>query len=154
MPIWEAAGLAPYPAGGWARLGRRWRSSAATARSRESEAIQSPADRYLLVARRAVEEAAAIEIDHLPLETSTPVTGSRLLGLRLTVAYRGEVRGPWHALAQPRCDMLRRRPRPRAARACAVTAAIQGRSTAASVIDVALALAQASRKASTRSARS
>jgi hypothetical protein len=57
-------------------------------------------DRYLLVARRAVEEAAAVEIDHLPLETFDARTRFALSWVRLyarTVAPKSEAR--WQALA-------------------------------------------------------
>ena len=57
-------------------------------------------DRYLLVARRAVEEAAAIEIDHLPLETFDARTRFALSWARLYgrgVAPKSEAR--WQALA-------------------------------------------------------
>jgi hypothetical protein len=57
-------------------------------------------DRYLLVARRAVEEAAAIEIDHLPLETFDPRTRFALSWVRLfgrEIAAKSEAR--WQALA-------------------------------------------------------
>ena len=62
------------------------------------EAVE--AERYLLVARRAVEEAAAIEIDHLPLETFDQRTRFGLSWVRLygrSIAPKSEAR--WQALA-------------------------------------------------------
>ena len=55
---------------------------------------------YLVVARRAVEEAAAIVIDHLPLETFDVRTRFALSWARLyrrSVAPKSEAR--WQALA-------------------------------------------------------
>jgi hypothetical protein len=57
-------------------------------------------DRYLLVARRAVEEAASVEVDHLPLETFDARTRFALSWVRLygrAVAPKSEAR--WQALA-------------------------------------------------------
>ena len=57
-------------------------------------------EKYLIIARRAVEEAAAIEIDHLPLETFDPRTRFVLSWVRLYgrgIAPKSEAR--WQALA-------------------------------------------------------
>jgi len=57
-------------------------------------------EKYLIIARRAVEEAAAIEIDHLPLETFDPRTRFVLSWIRLYgrgIAPKSEAR--WQALA-------------------------------------------------------
>ena len=58
------------------------------------------ADRYLILARRAVDEAAAIEIDHLPLETFDALTRFALSWTRLYgrgIAAKSEAR--WESLA-------------------------------------------------------
>ena len=57
-------------------------------------------EKYLIIARRAVEEAAAIEIDHLPLETFDPRTRFVLSWIRLYgrgIAPKSEAR--WQTLA-------------------------------------------------------
>jgi putative DNA methylase len=99
VPMWEAAGLAPTD---------QLMASAGPAMEivgRYSEVLDNlgepvEPDRYLLVARRAVEEAAAIEIDHLPLETFDARTRFALSWVRLygrSVAPKSEAR--WQALA-------------------------------------------------------
>lgn len=99
VPMWEAAGLAPTD---------QLMASAGPAMEvvgRYSEVLDNlgepvEPDRYLLVARRAVEEAASIEIDHLPLETFDSRTRFALSWMRLygrRVAPKSEAR--WQALA-------------------------------------------------------
>jgi adenine-specific DNA methylase len=99
LPMWEAAGLAPTD---------QLMASAGPAMEvvgRYSEVLDNRGepvepDRYLLVARRAVEEAASIEVDHLPLETFDARTRFALSWVRLyghTVAPKSEAR--WQALA-------------------------------------------------------
>jgi adenine-specific DNA methylase len=99
VPMWEAAGLAPTDqlmasAGPAMEVVGRY-SEVLDARG---EAVEP--DRYLLVARRAVEEAASIEIDHLPLETFDARTRFALSWVRLygrAAAAKSEAR--WQALA-------------------------------------------------------
>jgi adenine-specific DNA methylase len=99
VPSWEATGLAPTDqlmasAGPAMEVVGRYRSVL--------DALGEPVepDRYLLVARRAVEEAAAIEIDHLPLETFDARSRFALSWVRLygrSIAPKSEAR--WQALA-------------------------------------------------------
>jgi adenine-specific DNA methylase len=99
IPMWEGAGLAPTDqlmasAGPAMEVVGRY-DSVLNSLGEEVEP-----DRYLLVARRAVEEAAAIEIDHLPLETFDPRTRFALSWVRLfgrEIAAKSEAR--WQALA-------------------------------------------------------
>ncbi len=99
IPAWEAAGLAPTD---------QLMASAGPAMEvvgRYSEVLDTlgnpvEASKYLLVARRAVEESAAVEIDHLPLETFDVRTRFALSWVRLYgrgVAPKSEYR--WQALA-------------------------------------------------------
>jgi adenine-specific DNA methylase len=99
VPMWEKAGLAPTD---------QLMASAGPAMEvvgRYSEVIDNlgepvEPDRYLLVARRAIEEAASIEVDHLPLETFDARTRFALSWARLYgrgVAAKSEAR--WQALA-------------------------------------------------------
>ncbi len=99
VPMWEAAGLAPTDqlmasAGPAMEIVGRY----SEVRDNLGEPVEP--DRYLLVARRAVEEAAAIEIDHLPLETFDIRTRFALSWVRLYgrgIAPKSEAR--WQALA-------------------------------------------------------
>ena len=99
IPMWEAAGLAPTD---------QLMASAGPAMEAVGRYEQvlnhlgDPVDpaHYLVVARRAVEEAAAIVIDHLPLETFDVRTRFALSWARLyrrSVAPKSEAR--WQALA-------------------------------------------------------
>jgi adenine-specific DNA methylase len=99
VPSWESAGLAPTDqlmasAGPAMEVVGRYGSVLNSL----GEPVEP--DRYLLIARRAVEEAAAIEIDHLPLETFDPRTRFALSWVRLygrEAAAKSEAR--WQALA-------------------------------------------------------
>jgi putative DNA methylase len=99
VSMWDAAGLAPTD---------QLMASAGPAMEavgRYSEVLNhlgDPVDpaHYLIVARRAVEEAAAVVIDHLPLETFDMRTRFALSWARLyrrSVAPKSEAR--WQALA-------------------------------------------------------
>ena len=99
IPRWEAAGLAPTD---------QLMASAGPAMEvvgRYSKVLDNVGNtvepsKYLLVARRAVEEAAAIEVDHLPLETFDSRTRFALSWVRLygrASAPKSEMR--WQALA-------------------------------------------------------
>jgi putative DNA methylase len=99
IPKWDAAGLAPTD---------QLMASAGPAMEavgRYAEVLNhlgNPVDpaHYLVVARRAVEEAAAVVIDHLPLETFDMRTRFALSWVRLyrrSVAAKSEAR--WQALA-------------------------------------------------------
>jgi putative DNA methylase len=99
VPSWESTGLAPTDqlmasAGPAMEVVGRY----GVVLNSLGEPVEP--DRYLLVARRAVEEAAAIEIDHLPLETFDPRTRFALSWVRLygrEAAAKSEAR--WQALA-------------------------------------------------------
>lgn len=99
VPQWESAGLAPTDqlmasAGPAMEVVGRYSAVLDTL----GEPVEP--DRYLLVARRAVEEAAAVEIDNLPLETFDARTRFALSWVRLyarTIAPKSEAR--WQALA-------------------------------------------------------
>lgn len=108
VPMWEAAGLA-LPDQRMASAG-----PAMEVVGRYSEVLDNlgepvAPDRYLLVARRAVDEAAAIEIDHLPLETfdvRTRFALSWVRDYRRSVAAKSDAR--WQALAADlEMEMLR-----------------------------------------------
>ncbi len=99
IPMWDAAGLAPTD---------QLMASAGPAMEvvgRYEQVLNhlgDPVDpaHYLVVARRAVEEAAAVEIDHLPLETFDTRTRFALSWARLygrSVAPKSEAR--WQSLA-------------------------------------------------------
>jgi putative DNA methylase len=99
IPMWDAAGLAPTD---------QLMASAGPAMEAVGRYEQvlnhlgDPVDpaHYLVVARRAVEEAAAVVIDHLPLETFDVRTRFALSWARLyrrSVAAKSEAR--WQALA-------------------------------------------------------
>ena len=146
VPMWEAAGLA---------LPDQRMASAGPAMEivgRYNEVLDhlgEPVDpeRYLLVARRAVDEAAAIEIDHLPLETfdlRTRFALSWVRDHRRGVAPKSDAR--WQALGTD-LEMDRFRgvltdagKGVRLATAAEFTIPVDATS---SVIDVALALAKA-----------
>ena len=99
VQMWEAAGLAPTDqlmasAGPAMEVVGRY--------SKVVDNLGEPVepDRYLLVARRAIEEAASIEVDHLPLETFDARTRFALSWTRLYgrgIAPKSEAR--WQALA-------------------------------------------------------
>ncbi|WP_270886255.1 DUF1156 domain-containing protein [Pedococcus sp. 5OH_020] len=99
VPAWEAAGLAPTD---------QLMASAGPAMEVVGRYIvvhdnlgnPVEADRYLLVARRAVEQAASVQIDHLPIETFDARTRFALSWVRLygrTIAPKSEAR--WQTLA-------------------------------------------------------
>lgn len=99
VPGWEAAGLAPTDqlmasAGPAMEIVGRYDAVLDTLGERVEPV------RYLIVARRAVEEAAAIEVDHLPLEAFDARTRFALSWVRLngrSAAPKSEAR--WQALA-------------------------------------------------------
>lgn len=98
IPLWDAAGLAPTDQ----RMASAGPAMEAVGRyAQVLNHLGDPVDPayYLVVARRAVEEAAAIEIDHLPLETFDKRTRFALSWARLyrrSVAPKSEAR--WEAL--------------------------------------------------------
>jgi adenine-specific DNA methylase len=99
VPMWESAGLAPTDqlmasAGPAMEVVGRY----SVVLDNVGEPVEP--DKYLLVARRAVETAAAIDVDHLPLETFDPRTRFALSWVRLyerKIAPKSEAR--WQALA-------------------------------------------------------
>ena len=99
VPSWEAAGLAPTDQL-MASAGPAMEVVGQYEKVLDNLGDPVQADRYLIIARRAVEEAAAIEIDHLPLETFDARTRFALSWTRLygrSVAPKSEAR--WQALA-------------------------------------------------------
>ena len=99
IPMWDAAGLAPTDQ----LMASAGPAMEAVGRyQRVLNHLGDPVDpaHYLVVARRAVEEAAAVVIDHLPLETFDVRTRFALSWARLyrrSVAPKSEAR--WQALA-------------------------------------------------------
>lgn len=99
IPMWDAAGLAPTDQ----LMASAGPAMEAVGRyERVLNHLGDPVDpaHYLVVARRAVEEAAAVVIDHLPLETFDVRTRFALSWTRLyrrSVAPKSEAR--WQALA-------------------------------------------------------
>ena len=99
IPMWDSAGLAPTDQ----RMASAGPAMEAVGRyAQVLSHLGDPVDpaHYLVVARRAVEEAASIEIDHLPLETFDKRTRFALSWTRLyrrSVAPKSEAR--WEALA-------------------------------------------------------
>ena len=104
-------------------------------------------DHYLLVARKAVQDAEAVEIDHLPLDTFDARTRFALWWVRIfrkTVAPKSELR--WQALASDMEITDLRDLVPDAEKGCRFVAASDFRKSIndlSSVIDVALAMANA-----------
>jgi putative DNA methylase len=99
LPIWEQAGLAPTDML-MASAGPAMEVVGRYSRVLDIKGAPVEADRYLLSARRAVQEAAAIEVDHLPLETFDVRTRFALWWIRLygrQLAPKSELR--WQALA-------------------------------------------------------
>jgi putative DNA methylase len=99
VPQWEAAGLAPTDQL-MASAGPAMEVVGRYSRVLDNLGNAVEPDRYLLVARRAVEEAAAVDIDHLPLETFDARTRFALSWVRLygrSIAPKSEAR--WQALA-------------------------------------------------------
>lgn len=99
VPQWEAAGLAPTDQL-MASAGPAMEIVGRYVRVLDNLGNEVEPDRYLLVARRAVEEAASVEIDHLPLETFDARTRFALSWVRLygrSIAPKSEAR--WQALA-------------------------------------------------------
>jgi adenine-specific DNA methylase len=146
IPFWEATGLAPTD---------QLMASAGPAMEvvgqyevvldNLGEPVEP--DRYLLVARRAVEEAAAIEIDHLPLETFDPRTRFALSWVRLygrDTAPKSEAR--WQALASD-LDLERLKgiliDSGKGVRLCPARDHVKTIDDSTAVVDVALAMAKA-----------
>ena len=99
LPMWERAGLAPTDML-MASAGPAMEVVGRYSRVLDIKGQPVEPDRYLLSARRAVQEAAAIEVDHLPLETFDVRTRFALWWVRLygrQVAPKSELR--WQALA-------------------------------------------------------
>ncbi|MGH2596028.1 MAG: DUF1156 domain-containing protein [Actinomycetota bacterium] len=99
LPMWERAGLAPTDML-MASAGPAMEVVGRYSRVLDIKGQPVEPDRYLLSARRAVQEAAAIEVDHLPLETFDVRTRFTLWWVRLygrQVAPKSELR--WQALA-------------------------------------------------------
>ena len=146
IPFWEATGLAPTD---------QLMASAGPAMEVVGhyevvlDNLGRPVepDRYLLVARRAVEEAAAIEIDHLPLETFDPRTRFALSWVRLygrDIAPKSEAR--WQALASD-LDLERLKgiliDSGKGVRLCPARDHAKAIDESSAVVDVALAMAKA-----------
>jgi putative DNA methylase len=99
IPMWDAAGLAPTDQL-MASAGPAMEAVGRYAQVLNHLGNPVGPSHYLVVARRAVEEAAAVVIDHLPLETFDMRTRFALSWARLyrrSVAPKSEAR--WQALA-------------------------------------------------------
>ncbi len=99
VPMWDAAGLAPTDQL-MASAGPAMEAVGRYEQVLDHRGNAVDPARYLVVARRAVEEAAAIEIDHLPLNAFDARTRFTLSWARLyrrSVAPKSEAR--WQALA-------------------------------------------------------
>ncbi len=99
VPAWDAAGLAA-PDQRMASAGPAMEVFGRYSKVLNNLGEEVEADRYLILARRAVDEAAAIEIDHLPLETFDALTRFALSWTRLYgrgIAAKSEAR--WESLA-------------------------------------------------------
>jgi putative DNA methylase len=99
VPMWESAELAPTDQL-MASAGPAMEVVGRYAALFDHRGEQVEPARYLIVARRAVQEAAAIEIDNLPLETFDARTQFALFWVRLyarSLAPKSE--GRWQALA-------------------------------------------------------
>lgn len=99
VAMWEAAGLAPQDQK-MASAGPAMEVVGRYSEVLDHVGTQVEPDRYLLVARRAVEEAANVEIDHLPLETFDSRTRFALSWVRVwarSIAPKSEAR--WEALS-------------------------------------------------------
>lgn len=146
MPLWERSGLAPTDmlmasAGPAMEVVGRY--------EQVLDSVGNPVepDRYLITARQAVQEAAALEIDNHPLETFDARTRFAVWWVKLygrQVAAKSELR--WQALAAD-LDLSEVRDLvPDADKGCRFVAAKDFKrdvSPESSVIDVALALARA-----------
>jgi hypothetical protein len=99
LPMWERAGLAPTDML-MASAGPAMEVVGRYSRVLDIKGEPVEPDRYLLSARRAVQEAAGVQIDRLPLETFDVRTRFALWWVRLfgrQVAPKSELR--WQALA-------------------------------------------------------
>jgi|SRR5665648_3334 len=104
VPAWDAAGLAPTDQR-MASAGPAMEVVGQYSRVLDNRGEPVEPDRYLLVARRAVDEAAAIQIDDLPLETFDSRTRFALSWARLygrsvapsprPVGNRLQLTSPW-----------------------------------------------------------
>lgn len=146
LPIWERAGLAPTDqlmasAGPAMEVVGRY----STVKDHRGRPVD-PAE-FLVIARRAVEEAASVEIDHLPLETFDSRTRFALSWARLFgrgLAPKSEAR--WQALAADlEMDDLKGvlTDAAKGSRLCFASEHRQSLTDTSAVIDVALAMARA-----------
>lgn len=112
-----------------------------------NKGVSVAADHYLVVARRAVQDAEAVEIDHHPLDTFDARTRFALWWVRLyrkSVAAKSELR--WQALASDMEVAAVRDLVPDADKGCRFVSAKEFRAAIndqSSVINVALAMARA-----------
>lgn len=146
ISLWSRAGLAPTDmlmasAGPAMEVVGRYRE----VMNNKGEVIAP--DRYLTVARKAVQEAEAVEIDHHPLDTFDARTRFALWWVRLNrkaVTAKSELR--WQALASDMDVAEVRDLVPDAPKGCRFVSAREFKRTIndnSSVIDVALAMAMA-----------
>src|SRR4029077_15806620 len=99
IPLWERSGLAPTDML-MASAGPAMEVVGQYASVLDNAGNSVEPDRYLITARKAVQEAAALEIEHHPLETFDARTRFALWWVRLygrQVAAKSELR--WQALA-------------------------------------------------------
>lgn len=146
LPLWERAGLAPTDQR-MASAGPAMEVVGRYSAVRDHRGKPVDPSEFLVIARRAVEEAAAVEIDHLPLETFDARTRFALSWARLfgrTVAPKSEAR--WEALAADlEMEDLKGvlTDSPKGSRLCFAKEHKAVLSDTSSVIDVALAMARA-----------
>lgn len=145
MPEWSRYGLAPTDML-MASAGPAMEVVGKYSEIRNNKGQLVPADHYLIVARRAVQDAEAIEIDHHPLDSFDARTHFALWWARLyrkTVQAKSELR--WETLASD-IDVSRVRDLiPDARKGCRFISAKDFRgqvNEGSAVIDVALAMAR------------
>jgi putative DNA methylase len=148
VPMWEAAGLA-LPDQLMASAGPAMEVVGRYSEVRNIKRVAIDPARYLVLARRVVEETAAIRIEDLPLETFDARTRFALFWARLFgrgVAAKSEAR--WQALASDLAltdldGLLREADRGEGVRLAFGSEARPAVTEVSNVVDVALALAAA-----------
>jgi len=144
MALWSRAGLAPTDML-MASAGPAMEVVGRYANVMNNKGVTVEPDKYLLVARKAVQEGEAISIDHHPLETFDARTRFALWWVRLfrkQVAAKSELR--WQSLASDMDVADVRDLVPDAERGCRFVAAKDFKravNASSSVIDVALVMA-------------
>ena len=146
MALWSRAGLAPTDML-MASAGPAMEVVGRYSEVMNNKGVVVEPDRYLTVARKAVQEAEAVEIDHHPLDTFDARTRFALWWIRLNrkaVTAKSELR--WQALASDMDVSEVRDLIPDAPKGCHFVSARNYKRTItdnSSVIDIALAMARA-----------